>query len=84
MELKERNETLKKEVQRYVNVGYQIKFMSDTTAQLVRPKQFNGCAATLWFLCFGVGVLIYIFYYMTKTDEIVNIIIDENGKSICS
>ena len=35
--------------------------------------------ATLWFLVFGIGVLIYIFYYMAKTDEIVYLEVGPDG-----
>jgi len=45
--------------------------MSQTpyTAQLVRPKKFSFLWATAWFLLCGVGVLVYVFYYMNKKDD---------------
>ena len=42
---------------------------TDTSAQLIKPKQFSiRVAALIWFLLFGVGLLIYIFYYVGKRD----------------
>ena len=58
-------------VQGYVKAGYRVTNQTAITAQLVRPKRFSCLWATLWFLLFGVGLLIYIFYYMSKKDEII-------------
>lgn len=38
-----------------------------------REKVFNFGWALFWFAFFGVGILIYIFYWMSKRDEIINI-----------
>ena len=35
--------------------------------------------ALLWFLLFGIGILVYLFYYMAKSDERVTLEVDDSG-----
>lgn len=62
---------LQKEINRYVKQGYRVVSQTETTAQLVRPKQFSCLYASLWFLLFGVGLIFYLFWYASKKDDTV-------------
>ena len=55
----------------YVRAGYLVTEQTATTAQLVRPKRFSCLWATLWLCVFLVGLLVYVFYYMSKKDETI-------------
>jgi len=80
--MQERSSILGQEIANYSRRGFRIVSRTDTTAQLSKPKEFNVLWATLWFLVFGIGVLIYIFYYMAKTDEIVYLEVGPDGASV--
>ena len=47
--------------------GYQVVSQTETSAQLVKPKKFSLGWALLWFLVFGIGLLVYVFYYMANS-----------------
>ena len=80
MELAERTEVLEGEIQTWSRDGYVIVDRSATTAQMSRKKAFSCLAATLSFLFFGIGFLIYMFWYLSKRDEIIYLSVDANGK----
>lgn len=63
--------TLDAKVRRYVRRGYIVQSQTDTSAQLVKPKKFSFLWALAWFLCFGVGLLVYLLYYWAKRDHVV-------------
>lgn len=71
---------LDEEIARYVRAGYRVQDRSTTSAQLLRPKDFSAGWAILWFLLCGVGVLVYVFYYMGKSDSVVYLAVDEDGE----
>lgn len=60
---------LEDRIQYYVRRGYQVVNRTDTTAQLVRAKSFSFWWATFWFLFFGFGIFLYLFYYLAKHDS---------------
>jgi hypothetical protein len=62
---------LSKEIQKYVRKGYRVANQTATTAQLVKPKGFSCFWALAWLFVFGVGLLVYIFYYLSKKDKIL-------------
>ena len=62
-------EPLQLHIDWYVKRGYRVFSQTDTTAQLVKPKEFSFTSAVLWFLLFGVGLLVYVFYYAAKSDN---------------
>jgi hypothetical protein len=62
---------LSKEIQKYVRKGYRVVHQTATTAQLVKPKGFSCFWALAWLFVFGVGLLVYIFYYLSKKDKIL-------------
>ncbi len=70
---------LQTQINEYVRKGYVVQSQTETSAQLVKPKVFSFVWAFLWFLLLGVGVLIYIFYYMSKNDQTVYLSV-ENGQ----
>jgi len=54
-----------------VNQGYRVVSQTDSSAQLVKPKEFSFIWAFLWFLLLGIGVVVYLFYYASKKDKSV-------------
>jgi nitrate reductase NapE component len=60
---------LKAQIRDAVAFGFHPVSQDATTAHLLRKKKFSCLIATLSFLCFGVGFLIYLFYYMAKRDD---------------
>lgn len=74
------------EIARYAAEGFRIVSRTGTSAQLVKPKQFNFWLA-LFFLIglgwvFGIGVIlliIYVLYYIAKREEQVYLAVDPGG-----
>jgi hypothetical protein len=64
----------------YTRHGYLVVHQTPTSVQLVRPKSFSFLWAILWFLLCGVGVLVYIFYYLGKSDEQKYFSVDQYGQ----
>ena len=60
--------------------GYRVESRTPTTAQLVRPKKVSFLWALLWFLLFGIGILVYVAYYLAKSDQTVYLEVDDEGK----
>jgi hypothetical protein len=75
----ERSRLLDEAIGGYLRKGFFVRLRTPTTAQLVRPKKFSFISALLWFLLFGIGILIYLFYYAAKSDEGVYLQVDEYG-----
>lgn len=75
-----RRQILEKEVASYSRRGYRVVSQTDTTAQLVKPKQFSFLWATLWLFVFGIGLLVYLFYHWSKKEEVVYLMVDEYGR----
>lgn len=65
----ERSSLLEEEVGEYMRDGFLLRTRTATTAQLVKQKQFSFIWALLWFLVFGVGLIVYLIYYAAKRDE---------------
>lgn len=79
LSIEQRQATLRTAINNYTALGYRVINQTDSTAQLVRPKQFSCLIASLSLLCFGVGVLFYIFFFMAMKDAIVFIAVDDYG-----
>ncbi len=75
----QRREILQNRINQYVKQGYRVVSQTDTTAQLIKPKQFSCLWATLWFLLLGIGILIYLFYYASIRDEQIYLKVDMYG-----
>ena len=43
----------------------------ENSAHLLRKKRFSLLFALLWFLVFGIGLLVYVLYYVSKEDDTV-------------
>lgn len=78
--LEKRREILNRTIANYSRQGWRLISQTDTTAQLVKPKSFSCLWATLWFLLFGIGILIYLFYYWGKKEDTVFISVNEYGQ----
>ncbi len=61
--LEERQANLRHEISERVEEGYRVQHTTETTALLVKPKTFSFFWAFVWFLLFGVGILIYFHRY---------------------
>lgn len=75
----ERSSILDAEVMRYARQGYQVRARAQTTAQLVKPKKFSFIWALVWFLLFGIGIIVYLLYYWGKRDQTIYLEVDERG-----
>jgi len=58
-------------MQPWLAKGYLIRSRFPEQVELVRRKQFSLLSAFAWFLFCGVGVLLYVIYYLVKGDDIV-------------
>ena len=63
-------------------VGYIVHERSGEQLQLVRKKTFNFLAAFLWFLVLGVGLIVYIIWYMAKRDKVRTFTFEDEGKAL--
>ena len=72
-------EALQAQINEYARKGYIVQSQTETSAQLVKPKVFSFVWALLWFLLLGIGLLIYILYYLSKNDQTVYLYV-ENGQ----
>lgn len=62
---------LEEHIDWYAKQGYRVVSQTEHSAQLVKPKQFSFIWALLWFLCLGVGLIVYLLYYASKKDKMV-------------
>lgn len=69
--VEEHRRLLEQQIDGHLQRGYRVVSQTDTAAQLVRPKSFSFIWAMAWFLLCGVGVLVYVFYYASKSDDTV-------------
>lgn len=78
----ERSARLETEIRRYVREGFWVQARTDTSARLVRPKQMHPAVVWASFLLIGIGVFIFIAYYLYflgKRDQVIEISIDAEG-----
>lgn len=73
---------LQAEINALVAKGFRVLSQTETSAQLVKPKKFSFWWALFWFLWLGIGVLVYVFYYASKRDQNVYLVVDESGQVI--
>jgi cell division septal protein FtsQ len=62
---------LKAQVRIAVELGYHVVSQTASSAQLMRKKQFSCLIATLSLFVFGIGFLIYLFYFLSKKDDLI-------------
>ena len=80
LSMEQRRAILQRAITASVSHGFQVVNQTDTSAQLLRKKNFSCLWSILWFLLFGVGLIIYLLYYAAKRDELLYISVDERGK----
>jgi hypothetical protein len=80
MRIEDRRAVLQQAIAHYTQSGYRVVSQTDTTAQLVKPRVFSCLWSVLWFLCFGIGLVLYILYYLSKRDAVIFVSVDENGR----
>jgi len=79
------NATLDKISALYMSEGYIVTMRTTNQLQLIKKKEFSLIWATLWLLLWIVGILVYIFYYLSKKDKQINITLkEEKIKTISS
>lgn len=64
------NHKLDKLVEHFALAGYQVIHRTENQVQLLKKKTFSFVWAFLWLLIFGVGLIVYIIYYLSKRDDI--------------
>ncbi len=77
-----RLDRLEQNIVKHVNQGYHVVSRTENSAQLVLPKEFNFLWALLWFLIFGIGLIIYILYYLSKRDSVIYLRVEPSGEVI--
>jgi len=79
--LEQRQNILQGEINAYLGQGYRVISQTDTTAQLIRPKQFS-CLLASFFLIFTLGLILilYLFYYLSQKDQALYIEVGVDGK----
>ena len=78
LSIKERRMILLLEIDKFFRQGYRVVSQTDTTAELVKSKEFS----YLWFFINAILIIGWIFYllwYWLKNDKQVDIEVDENG-----
>lgn len=80
LSLAERSAILDREIATYSSRGYRVVSRTDTSAQLARQKPFSCFWAFVWFLLLGFGLLIYLFYYISKRDDLIWLEVDDGGR----
>lgn len=80
MDIQHRRDILQREIASYVKNGFIVVSQTDTTAQLIKHKKFSFLWAVLWFLVFGIGLIVYLIWYAAKRDTTVYVTVDESGK----
>ena len=79
----QRTALLERHIGELIRRGYRVTSRTETTAQLVKPKEFSLLWALVWLgltLCLlGVGILIYLLYYLAQKDKTVYLDVDPYG-----
>jgi len=82
--IEQRTAILEEQIGQLVRQGYRVISRTQTTAQLVKPKEFSLLWALLWLLVtlcvFGLGILVYLFYYLAQKDKTVYLEVDPYGQ----
>mgnify|MGYP003408751012 CR=1 FL=1 len=63
----------------YSKEGFTVDSLSVTQMQFRKEKSFSLLWAILWLFVFIVGLLVYIFYYISKRDDIVTVTLDPSN-----
>ena len=77
-------DVLQAEISRRTAAGWLVVSRGPNEAQMRKPKSFSLLWAFFWFLFLVFGLLIYVFYYMAKKDELVYIRVQDGQLSVTS
>jgi hypothetical protein len=76
---------MEEEIARLTRQGYVIVSRSETSAQLRRRKHFSILWAFFWFLVGGIGLPLYIAWYLlVKRDRVAFVRITPEGRVLCT
>jgi hypothetical protein len=75
-----RNKALEEAMREHEENGFHLERQGDFEAVMVKPKKFSFLWAIVWFLFFGIGILVYIFYYLAKSDERIRLEVNQEGR----
>jgi hypothetical protein len=64
----------------YINNGFEVVDRDRLEIKLFKKKNFSYLSAFFWFLLLGVGLVIYILYYLLKGNDNVTITVEDNYK----
>jgi len=77
--LAQRTAALNEAIAYFTAQGFRVVAKSESSAQLMRPKQFSWAAAILSLLLLGIGFLIYLVYYLGQKDETIFLEVTSDG-----
>ena len=63
----------------YQDQGFQVVSQADTSAELVRSKQFSIFLALLSFMFFGIGLVLYLIYHLSGRNITVHLAVQPDG-----
>ena len=63
----------------YEDQGFQVVSQTDTSAELVKPKQFSIFLALLSFVFFFVGFFLYLIYHAVRRNITVHLVVQSDG-----
>ena len=69
----EEKSDIEKKIDGYLKKGFIVQYKDEHRIQLFRKKKFSLFLALAWACLALVGILIYIFYYLAKRDEVVTL-----------
>ncbi len=77
----QRTSVLAEELERLSWQGYQVVSQTSNSAELVRPKKFRfGLAVILLLFTAGIGLAVYLIYYLIKKDHRAQVHVDALGQ----
>lgn len=76
MSLETRKARLEQAIAKYVRQGYRVVSRTDTTAQLIKPKEFGCMLVLLTFFTLGLALILY----WLQKDPAVYLAVDELGR----
>lgn len=72
--------TLAEEVAHYAGRDFVIEHLSDTAAQLRKPKSFSATTFLLLTCLFVVPGALYVLAYLGRRDELIYLYVDGSGR----
>lgn len=75
----QREAILEKQIQNFAKKGFRVLSQTKTTAQLVKPKQFNAIGAFVLLVLFILPLVIYVLSYLGEQDQQLHLAVDRKG-----